>query len=128
MRVKKTFNNILWGFAYQLVAILCGFIVPRLVLTSFGSQYNGVTSAVTQFMQVIALFQAGIGGVTMAALYKPLAESDPMKISIIVKSTEEFMRKIVLIFIVFTLLLAFIKTGPASSGKVLEVPPICTCA
>jgi len=108
MRTKKTFSNIFWGFAYELIAIICGFIVPRLVLTSFGSQYNGVTSAVSQFMQVIALFQAGIGGVTMAALYKPLVEKDTKKISVIVKTTEGFMRKIVLTFLVFTVLLAYI--------------------
>jgi len=42
----------------------------------------------------------------MAALYKPLAEKNIEKISVIVKSTESFMRKVVLIFAGFTVILA----------------------
>jgi len=65
----------------------------------FGSQYNGVTSAITQFLGVIALVQAGISGVTIAALYKPLAEGNTYQISVIVKSTESFLRRVALFFI-----------------------------
>jgi len=106
MRAQKTVKNVVWGFVYEAVVLICGFILPRLILTSFGSEYNGITGAVRQFLQVIALFQAGIGGVTMAALYKPLAENDIVQISIIVKSTESFMRKVVLIFLGFVIILA----------------------
>ena len=106
MRAKKVFKNTIWGFIYQGVALICGLILPRLILTSFGSKYNGVTGAITQFLQVISLFQAGIGGVTTAALYKPLAENDVTKVSIIIKSTESFLRKVVLIFIIFAVIVA----------------------
>ena len=106
MRAKKTIKNVVWGFIHEIITVACGFILPRLILTSFGSKYNGVTGAVTQFLQVIALFQAGIGGVTKAALYKPLADNDTERISIIVKSTESFMRKVVLIFAGLTVVIA----------------------
>jgi O-antigen/teichoic acid export membrane protein len=99
LRSKKTFKNVAWGFVYEAVAIVCALILPRLILTSFGSQYNGVIGAVTQFLSVIALFQAGVGGVTMAALYKPLAEKNTVRVSVIVKSTESFMHKVVFIFV-----------------------------
>jgi len=106
MRAKKTAKNIIWGLIYELVMVVCGLILPRLILMSFGSEYNGVTSAVRQFLQVIVLFQAGVGGVTMAALYKPLAESDIAQISSIVKTTEGFLRKVVLMFLVFIVIIA----------------------
>ena len=106
MRAKKAFKNTVWGLVYEVVMLVCGFILPRLILTSFGSKYNGVTSAITQFLQVIALFQAGIGGVTIAALYKPLNEKNIERISIIVKTSESFLRKVVLIFAGVSLLVA----------------------
>ena len=106
MRTKKTFKNTVWAFAYEAVQIICSFILPRLILTAFGSAYNGVTGAITQFLNVISLFQAGIGGVTIAALYKPLAEKDVHQISVIVKSTESFLRKVVMVFLGFSVVLA----------------------
>jgi Na+-driven multidrug efflux pump len=106
MRAKKAIGNAIWGFLYEIVVLVCGFILPRLVLTSFGSEYNGVTNAINQFLRVIALFQAGISGVAMAALYKPLSENNTYKISVIVKTTEGFIRKVIYSFIVFILILA----------------------
>jgi O-antigen/teichoic acid export membrane protein len=81
-------------------------IMPRLILTAFGSGYNGVSEAITQFLRVIVLFQAGIGGVARAALYRPLAEKDSERVSVIVKTTQGFMRKVVLIFTGIALVLA----------------------
>ena len=106
MRAKKALLNITWGFIYEAVSLVCGFIIPRLVLTSFGSEYNGVTNAIRQFLQIITLFQAGIGSVTMAALFRPLAEKDIVQVSVIVKTTENYLRKVVLIFLGLIIVIA----------------------
>ena len=106
MRAEKTFKNVVWGFALEAVVIVCGLILPRLILINYGSDYNGVTNAIRQFLQVITLFQAGISGVTMAVLYKPLAEKDISQISIIVRTTESFLRKIVIIFLGFIVIIS----------------------
>ena len=108
MRSKNAFKNTLWGIVYEAIVLVCGFIVPRLVLTGFGSEYNGITSVIKQFLQVISLFQAGIGGVTIAALYKPLYERDRWQVSVIIKTTEVYLRKIAIIFIGAFALIAFI--------------------
>jgi len=106
MRAKKALKNTIWSLIYEGVALVCGLVLPRLILSSFGSQYNGVTSAITQFLAIISLMQAGIGGVTMAALYKPLAEGDSRRTSIILKSTEGFLRRIALLFVGFVFVIA----------------------
>lgn len=106
MRAKKAFINMLWGFIYEITVLSCGFILPKLILDSFGSEYNGITSTITQFLQVISLFQAGIGGATMAALYKPLAEGDQNQVSIILKTTEKYLRKVSCIFLGIAVIIA----------------------
>ena len=106
MRSKKAIINISVSMVLQSVVIICGLITPRLIITSFGSGYNGITSSVTQFLSIVALLRAGVGGVTRAALYKPLADGDMEQISSIIRATEKFMRTIAMVFCVYVVVLA----------------------
>ena len=108
MRSKKAILNTIAGLSYELVAIICGFILPRLILSAFGSGYNGITSSITQFLGYVSLMKAGIGGVTKAALYKPLAENNVYEMSGIVNATDKFMKRVASIFSISLLLFASI--------------------
>lgn len=102
-RTQKAFLNVASSIAAELISLVCGLILPRLILTSYGSAYNGITQSITQFISYISLMKAGIGGATAVALYKPLAEKDNVKISEILAATESFMRKIAMLFVVFVI-------------------------
>lgn len=115
MRSRRALLNTLYGLLYEAVALVCGMILPRLILGAFGSTYNGITNSITQFLSAISLLRAGIGGVTKAALYKPLAENDTLQISRVVRATEIFLRKVALIFLGF--LVAFACIYPAFVNK-----------
>lgn len=106
MRSKKALANTLVSLALQFVTAVCGFIVPRLIIGTYGSDVNGLISSITQFLSYITLFEAGVGGVVRAALYKPLADKNIPKLSSIVTATEGFFRKISYIFIVYLGVLA----------------------
>ena len=103
-----------------MVSAVCGFIVPRLILGAFGSAYNGITSSITQFLTCIVLFKTGIAGVTRAALYKPLSEKNEKDISAIFVATQQFMRKLALIFaggvLVFSAIYPFLVREEFSWG------------
>ena len=105
-RTENAVLNSATSFLYQMVRMISLFIIPRLVLSRFGSSYNGITNSITQFLGVVSLLSAGIGGVTHAALYKPLAEGDMCAVSRILKATEIFLRKVAAIFVVFLLFFA----------------------
>lgn len=108
MRSKKAIKNMVASIGYELVAVICGLILPRLILSTFGSSYNGITSSITQFLACAAILKAGIGGVTRAALYKPLAKEDTKNISAIINATSKFMKKIALILLFFMVIFACI--------------------
>ena len=108
MRSRKAIINMLSSMVYQFVAIICGLILPRLILSHFGSGYNGLTSSISQFISCVALMKAGLFGVTRSALYKPLAEKDEVRVSAIVNTTEMFMRKIAIIFAVCLILFSMV--------------------
>lgn len=98
MRTRKALYNSISSLILELTSVICGFILPKLILSAFGSTYNGLTASITQFLSLVTLLRAGVGGVTKAALYRPLAENDMDRISGIVNATRILMRKIAFIF------------------------------
>ena len=105
-RSGKALVSTISELLFELVAVICGFILPRLILSHFGSTYNGITLSISQFIGTIALLKAGIGSVTRAALYKPLARNNPEEISEVVNATKKFMRKVAMIFTVAVMIFA----------------------
>jgi hypothetical protein len=97
MRGKLAIVNTSAALLQEIVAIVCAFILPRLIMQAFGSTYNGITSSITQFLGCAVLLRAGIGGATRAALYGPIARNDIPKISAIMCATRRYMYKIALL-------------------------------
>ena len=98
MRAKKATLNSVVMLLNVLVMSIFGLVVPRMILRHFGSDYNGIIISITQFAGYVTLLAAGVDGATRAALYKPLAEHDTLKISGIMWATENFFRKIAIIY------------------------------
>ena len=102
-RSKKLFLNTITSLANQLVIVICGFILPRMFLVSYGSAVNGLQSSISQFLGFIILGEMGVGAVVQSALYKPLAKKNEKEISQIVCSSERFFRKLGCVLAVYTL-------------------------
>lgn len=92
LRKRRLAYNTISSLIYQIVAIVSGFIVPRLILTAFGSEVNGLVNSITQFLGVIAFLELGVGAVVESSLYKPLADHDDVQISRVIKSANKFFR------------------------------------
>lgn len=92
--MKKLKANLIVSLLYQLVAMLYGFILPRLILEQFGSEVNGLTQSIKQFLGIITFLDMGLGQVVRSALYKPLADGDHQQISRIMVSGGKFYRRI----------------------------------
>ena len=108
MRTNKAIKNAFFSVVYQIVMVVCGLITPRLILSTFGSAYNGVISSANQFLEMISFLTLGIAGATRVALYRPLAEEDITAVSRIIKSNKRYMHKVGLAIIAYTLLLCII--------------------
>lgn len=108
MRKKKALYNLITSIILQVVSITCGLIVPRLFISTYGSEMNGLVNSITQFLAYIALLEAGFGPVVLSVLYKPIANKDKKRIEGILKYAESFFRKISLIFVIYIAALCFI--------------------
>lgn len=85
-----------------------GLILPRLILSFFGSDVNGLSSSITQFLGFVSLLEGGLGAVVLAELYRPIEEQDESKIKSILESCQSFFNRITVAFIVYTVMLAII--------------------
>ena len=95
--------NTVASLIYQIVTLVCGFILPRLIIGNYGSPVYGLISSITQFLGIIALCELGMGAVVPASLYKPLADKDNDAISRVVVSSEKFYRKIGFLMIIYVI-------------------------
>ena len=108
MRSRKAIMNIISSVILQIITIICGFIVPKLILQTYGSAVNGLLQSITQFLAYIALLESGFGPVVKALLYKPIANKDKDTIARILKTSQNFFRKISYIFIIYILVLCVV--------------------
>ena len=93
MKKKDFIYNIITGFGGQFIVILLGIIVPRIMITSYGSDINGLVSTLGQIFTYLALLEAGIGQSARIALYKPIAKKDKEEISKVFVAANSYFRK-----------------------------------
>ncbi len=108
MRRKKIIKNIFSSFILQFITILCGFIVPKYIIETYGSEVNGLIASITKFLGYIVLLESGFGPVIKSLLYKPIAEKNKEELESVLKSSEIFFRNIAKIFILYILILCFV--------------------
>ena len=107
-RGTKVKKNVFWAIWSQLLVFAVGLIVPRFILTSYGSEVNGLLTTVTQIFTYVGLLEAGIGNASLNALYRPLADSDQYKASDIFSATQKYFRKVTLIYLICIVAVSFI--------------------
>lgn len=106
--IKKLKMNSRTSLLNQIVAMLSGLILPRFILTYFGSDVNGLISTITQFLSFIGLLEIGLGSVVPAALYKPLAQNDQQQINKILATARNYFTNIARVLIVYIVILIFV--------------------
>lgn len=104
-RKKKLILNTMLSIGYKIISVVCAFILPRLILSHYGSAVNGLVESISNFLGFITLLEMGITSVIDANLYKPLATKNYDEVNDIFISSKKFFRRIAYIFIVYLLIL-----------------------
>lgn len=96
---KNTKFNLLFGILSQVVSIILGVVLPRLFLTNYGSEINGLLSSVTQIYAYIALVEAGIGTASLQALYRTVGAKDQGGTNSILAAVNHYYKRTGLIYL-----------------------------
>lgn len=89
----KSIKNIIFSLLGQVVTISIGLLLPRLYVVTFGSEVNGLLNSVNQYIIYLGLFEAGVGAVTLQALYKPISNNDNESVNGILSATHKYYKK-----------------------------------
>lgn len=98
MKRKEFFKNIIVGFGGQLILMVLGIIIPRIMIVSYGSDVNGLLSTITQIFTYLVLLEAGIGQAAKNTLYKYLVSNDKDSVSRIVIVAKKYYAKITIYY------------------------------
>lgn len=103
---RRSVLNLISAVLGQILGIAIGFLLPWLFITSFGSEINGLLSSANQILVYLALFEAGVGAVSLQALYGPVARDEKNAISRILSATREHYDKASLLILLALVLVA----------------------
>ncbi len=129
MQVKKGLKNIVYSIGGQMITMIIGILIPRLVIISYGSEINGLLSSISSVMAYLALLEAGLGSVTCQALYKPIASDDKGQINKILAAASYNYKRTGIIYIIALSVIAviypFVIKGDLNSFLVIALVILC---
>ena len=105
---KRLKKNVIVGFVSQVIVMVFGIIVPRIVLVNYGSDINGLTSTVTQIFTYMALLEAGIGQASRNILFKYFAKKDKEGISRTASVAQSYYHRLTIVYGIAVIALSFL--------------------
>lgn len=130
--MKSLMKNVVVATVTKILLIISSVVAQRFILKSFGSEINGLTSSVSQFLLYFTILESGLGLASIQALYKPLAEKDSKKIDGILSATSVQYRRVGILFLLLSVGLAvampFISSSSLSSFTVAAITLLMSLA
>ena len=104
-KILKIFG---YGVISQVVTLLLGMLIPKLMIVSYGSEVNGLLSSIRQVFVYVALLEAGIGTASLQALYAPIAANDKKRTCEIMSATNRYYKRTGILYGIAVIVLAII--------------------
>lgn len=108
MRTKLSLYNSISAVVLQIVNLVVNLILPKVMITVYGSSVNGLVNSIKQFISYFNLVEAGLSGAAVYALYKPLAQKNKDDIDGIISASNRFYNISGFIFSALVLITAFV--------------------
>lgn len=106
MRKKDGIYNLTFGIVAQLATLLMGLLIPRLFMTEYGSEANGLVTSLNQIFVYASLLEAGVGVTSLQALYAPIAHNNTFNVSRVVAATDHYFKRTGIVYGFLVLLLS----------------------
>ena len=105
---RKVILNFATSTIATLLTMALGFVLPRIIMTRWGSEYNGLINSVKTIMNYLLLLEAGINTSSLQALYKSIGENDEHQTSVVVRSSEIYYRRVSIVYFLCVVAASFI--------------------
>lgn len=105
---KEALVNLIVGILSQAIVLILGIIVPKIFISHYGSDTNGLLSTIGQVFAYVALLESGMSLATRNALYKPLNEANTTDVNKILSISKRYYKKATIIYVLIVLGLSFL--------------------
>ena len=99
IKSKRSLYNAASALLLSCLNGILGFIVTRLILSTYGSDFYGLNATATQLVNMLSILEGGFTVATNVAMFKPIAENDTKAINQIITATRNTFRKIGVLFL-----------------------------
>lgn len=107
-RTKYSLYNAVSAVLLTLVNGLFGIIVTRLIISHYGSDFNGLNSTVNQIVNVLLIIEGGFTLASNVALFGPISAQDYDTSNSVLSATRHKFRRIGIVFLAVGSLVAFV--------------------
>lgn len=129
-RLYNTVRNMSWQLINQVLIMALGVILPKYVISVYGSEVNGLTSTIKHVLTLVTIVQAGLGSSATYLMYKPLEDNDRVYIASLLQSIKRIYRIIALVVagigLVVSVLLAYTIEGSIAQQYIF-IASFITC-
>lgn len=105
-RTKLSALNALSAISLTLINGLLGIIVTRLIISHYGSDFNGLNSTANQIINVLLILEGGFTLASNVALFSPISKLDYETSNGILAATRSKFKKIGIIFFFLGIIIA----------------------
>lgn len=105
---KKSAVNFCTAVLYKIIVIAVGLLLPKLFISNYGSEINGLQTSVKQIFTYIALLEAGVGASTLQSLYRPVAQKNREQVNGYLSAASSYYNKIGVLYFIALFIIAAI--------------------
>lgn len=104
-RTTNSVRNAILGLFFQIVNIVCSFVVRTVFIVYLSSSYLGISGLFTNILSLLSLADLGFDTAIIYSLYKPIADGNENKVAALMNYFKKIYNIIGLIVLIIGLLL-----------------------
>ena len=124
-------KNVIISLIYQMVVAVSGFVLPKFLITQYGSTINGSISTIAQITSFLGILEAGMGSVASVAFYRSLSGNSEYDFTMVRNTVRRYYRFIAIISVfictVVSLVLPFALKNSETFVFNFELALIVSC-
>ncbi|WP_256758993.1 lipopolysaccharide biosynthesis protein [Cohnella sp. WQ 127256] len=106
MRTKRAIHNFATSVLMQFTAFLLGLIMPRLFISTYGSEVNGMISSIRNLLAYLMIVEGGVRNASISTLYTPLSNKDQGAVNGILSASRVLFKRAGYIFLVLIIVVS----------------------
>ena len=118
---QKSVNTAVSSITLTLINGIFGLVVTKLIISNYGSDFNGLNSTVNQFINMLLIVEGGFTLATNVSLFKPLSEKNYKLINGIMSATKNNFIKIGIVFLAIGIITSIIYSMVVKSELPREI-------